>query len=99
MFEANRSGRHNFDEARTGNDNIELAFLRGDLRVETVDIGRRGDVSPDGCNTSADFGHGLVEFGRSATDDEDICAFIDESLGYGESDSAAASRDDGDFTS
>src|SRR6266404_3042417 len=90
--------RVRIDDARPGEQDVDLALLPGDLGVEPVEIGEVGHVTLHCGDTAADQRYRLVQFRLAAPGDVDERAFFDEALGGGETYSAAAACDDSDFS-
>jgi hypothetical protein len=86
------------DGARPGEEDIDLALLAGDLAVEPVEIGEVGHVSPHCSDAAANQRYRLAQLRLAAPGDVDERAFFNEALGGGETYSAAATSDEGDFS-
>src|SRR5207245_2894285 len=90
--------RLRIDDARPGEQDVNLALLAGDLGVEPVEIGEVGHVTLHCGDAVADQRYRLVQFRLAAPGDVDERAFFDEALGGGEAYTATAARDDSDFS-
>src|SRR5438552_18540917 len=89
--------RLRIDDARPGEQDVDLAPLAGDLGVEPVESGEVGHVSLYRGDAVADQRYRLVQFRLAAPGDVDERAFFDEALGAGEAYTTTAARDDSDF--
>ena len=81
-----------------GKENVEATLLAFNGGIDTVEVGKVGDVTANASNVASNQFHGSVEFGLTATCDEDIRALGHKPFGGGESDTAAAAGDQGDFS-
>jgi len=62
--------------------------------VESLKVGRYGDITPYRHGRRAEIGYGRFEFSRAPASDEDCCALVDEATCSGQSSPAAAAGDD-----
>ncbi len=85
------------DDARPGEQDVDLALLAGDLGVEPIEIGEVGNVTLHCGDTAADKRYRLVQFCLAAPGDVDERAFFDEALGGGETHTARAAGNHGDL--
>src|SRR5216684_8870442 len=90
--------RLRINDARPGEEDIDLCLLAGDLGVEPVEIGEVRYVSLYCSDAAADQRYRLVQFRLAARGDVDERTFFNEALGGGETHSAAAASDDGNFS-
>src|SRR5580692_12145613 len=65
--------------------------------VKTIEIRQVGDIALNTRYIVADGPHRLIKNGLASTGDEDVCAFLDEQMCRGQSDSRGAAGDDGHF--
>src|ERR1035438_4138426 len=84
--------------SRVGKENVEATLLALHGGIDTIEVCKVGDVTADASNVESNEFYGSVEFGLTAASDEDIRAFGHKPFGCGESDSAAAAGDQGDFS-
>ncbi len=80
-----------FRDTSIGKHYIELAFLTLDLRKESVEIGKAGDIALYAGHVSADFLCSRGQLPITASRDEDIGAFVHEPLRGSETYSRGAS--------
>jgi len=69
-----RYERHEFPQARIGDDDIDSAS-RSDRLVEAVQVAQIGHVPPHAARVVTDLPHGIVELPLAAARDEDIGTF------------------------
>ena len=77
-----------------GEDNVDPPPAVGDPGVEPIDVLLFAHVTLHAGGVVAEFLYRRFEFGLPASGDEDVRAFLDESLGGGQPDAGAASGDD-----
>ena len=86
------------EDRRVGEDDVDPPAAGGDDRVEPIDVLLLAHVTLHAGGVVAEFLDRGFEFGLPASGDEDVCTFLDESLGGGEADPGAAAGDDGRLT-
>ena len=82
--------RLRIDDARRGEEDIDLTLFAGDFAVQLVQIGEIGHVTVHCGDAADDRSDRLVQFVLAAGEDIDERAFFNEALGGGETLSAAA---------
>ena len=98
MFLLNLSQRSELTDAGIGEEDVEFALLLADGLINLVDIPQARDISLDtGCRL-ADLANRLVEFFLAASRDIYRGAALCEEFGCRQSDSAAPSCHQGDFS-
>src|SRR6202007_448656 len=79
-------------------EDVDLALLAGDSRVEPIEIGEFGHVTLHAGDAPADQRHCFIQFYLAAPDDVDERTLFNEALGGGETHSAAAASDECNFS-
>src|SRR5882762_8768054 len=79
-------------------NNIDLLLRLSDGLVETIKVGKFGNVTLNARNVAPDRLYGLVEFFLPTTRDENIRTLFDEKLSRSQSNPFCAAGNDGDLT-
>src|SRR6202140_1475057 len=95
MLFGNGSKGNEFAHAGVSENNVDSPLHLGDGFVETIKVGRLGDVPLNSRNVGADCLRGLVEFLLATARDEDIGALFDEKLCRSQPNPFCAAGDDG----
>src|SRR6266436_1462083 len=66
--------------------------------IQAIKIRELGDIPLNRGHVLADLSHCCIQFALTATGDVDVGALCDEAPGRGQADTAAATRDDRDFS-
>src|SRR3981081_2498123 len=86
-----------FSNTGVSENDIDSSFCINGL-VETIKVGKFGNVSLDAGNIAADCLHGLIEFLLTTSGDEDVSTFSDEKFCRGEPYPGRAACDDCHFS-
>src|SRR6202790_2765108 len=86
-----------FANAGVGENNIDSPLHLRDGLVETIKVGRIGNVSLNARNVAADCLYGLVEFLLATARDEDVGALFDEKFCRSQPNPFGAACDEGDL--
>src|SRR5258708_13444925 len=87
-----------FTKAGVGENDVDSSPLRLDGLVETIKVGKVGNISLNTGDIASDRLNGLVKFLLATTRDEDECPLFDEEFGRCESYSRGAAGDDRHFS-
>src|SRR5260370_27372907 len=87
-----------FTKARVGENDVDSSPLRLDGLVETIKVGKVGNISLNTRDIASDRLDGLVKFLLATTRDEDECPLFDEEFRPRESYSRRPARDHPPFS-
>ena len=97
LFRYGAKRSHLVRYACIGKDNVNAALILCNLRVEPVTVFQIGNIPLDGRDILSDFRNGSIELFLSPASDVYVRPFGNELFCCGESYSAAAACDDGNF--
>src|SRR5882757_9240945 len=86
--------RNNFGNTGIGENNVDPPLHLSDGLVETIKVGKVGNISLDAGNVAADRLHRVIELLLATARDEDIGALLHEKLCRSQPNPVSASGDD-----